>query len=240
MTCGSPARAPHRAGRPALLLACALGHCAPAAPPAPTSPGSTASAAASPAAALSAAPGAPGRPRRSIVVHAGKPVPVVNGPTPLGGPEPDGDALQGLVYFLDDNPIRMPDLDQLRPIAALFAARLAATPVAFGKGFPGVGARSEWFAIRYEGVLRVAPGAAGVHVVRVVSDDGAMLYVDGALVVDNDGIHPQQERRGSVALQPGDHPMRLDYLQGAGFVALELFVTPPGGVEARWQAGGSP
>ncbi|HFE52375.1 MAG TPA: hypothetical protein ENK07_02975 [Bacteroidetes bacterium] len=49
------------------------------------------------------------------------------------------------------------------------------------------------------------------------SNDGTKLFVDGHLLVDNDGPHGYQERSGTVTLDPGLHLIEVRYLQvGAG------------------------
>ncbi|MBR6432894.1 MAG: metallophosphatase, partial [Bacteroides sp.] len=45
------------------------------------------------------------------------------------------------------------------------------------------------------------------------SDDGSALYVDGQLVVDNDGGHSGRRAEGKVALEKGLHELRLLYFE---------------------------
>ena len=52
------------------------------------------------------------------------------------------------------------------------------------------------------------------------SDDGSNLYVDGVLVVNNDGLHGIQTVSNVRNLQMNVHSFELDYLQGAGYQAL--------------------
>ena len=56
----------------------------------------------------------------------------------------------------------------------------------------------------------------------LTADDGAMLYVDGTLRVNNDGIHTMQERSASVALAAGSHDVRVDYYDATGPSGLRL------------------
>jgi hypothetical protein len=61
------------------------------------------------------------------------------------------------------------------------------------------------------------------------SDDGPELYIDGHLVIDNDGLHPAVTETGERKLRLGIHRMRVSYFQGPRFqVALTLAVAPPG------------
>ncbi|MEZ4987501.1 MAG: hypothetical protein R2795_21055 [Saprospiraceae bacterium] len=50
----------------------------------------------------------------------------------------------------------------------------------------------------------------------MISDDGSSLYIDGALVIDNDGYHGDQAMDGEVVLAEGFHPFRALFFQGAG------------------------
>lgn len=55
------------------------------------------------------------------------------------------------------------------------------------------------------------------------SDDGARMYVDGQLVVDNDGLHSLFEDSGFLPLQSGYHSFRIEYFQGDDAVASLVF-----------------
>ena len=45
------------------------------------------------------------------------------------------------------------------------------------------------------------------------SDDGALLEIDGKVVVDNDGSHSAFTATGRIPLKKGPHPFRLSYLE---------------------------
>lgn len=100
-------------------------------------------------------------------------------------------------------------------------------PREFEQGFPGVSDRDEWFSILYTGTVMVQK--EGLYAFRVLSDDGAVLHIDGKPVVDNDGLHGPISRIGRVTLSEGAHRLELWYFQGPRLlVALQVFVTPPG------------
>ena len=63
---------------------------------------------------------------------------------------------------------------------------------------------------------------------RLHSDDGSYLFIDGALVIENDGKHKPESRLGSIALAAGSHQLRLLYAQTIDRMALQLFVRRPG------------
>jgi PA14 domain len=83
---------------------------------------------------------------------------------------------------------------------------------------------------------KIAPSTlrseAGSYRFRLKSDDGSQLFIDNRLVVDNDGIHDVISKRGELELRSGRHRIRVWYFQGMKYqLALQLFVTPPGGAE---------
>jgi len=84
------------------------------------------------------------------------------------------------------------------------------------------GRASEHYAMVYSGFIRVEQ--EDVYTFTLSSDDGSRLYVHDIRVVDNDGVHGRTTASGSIALQPGFHPIRIEYFQGTGGEAFELAV----------------
>ncbi len=76
------------------------------------------------------------------------------------------------------------------------------------------------FSVLWEGWLAIAD--AGTYEFVTTSDDGSWLLVDGAMVVDNGGEHGLEERRGSAALTPGLHHLRIGYMQVRGGAELRV------------------
>jgi hexosaminidase len=72
----------------------------------------------------------------------------------------------------------------------------------------------------YEGYIFA--DSDGMYSFKVRSDDGAVLYIDEELVVDNDGPHPPREVTGSVALQRGYHKIKLHYFDSGEGRVLEV------------------
>jgi len=50
------------------------------------------------------------------------------------------------------------------------------------------------------------------------------LFIDGKLVVDNDGVHGANEKEGEIALKKGMHQIELLYFQAGGGKALHVFI----------------
>ncbi len=71
--------------------------------------------------------------------------------------------------------------------------------------------------------------SAGLYRFFLSSDDGSMLYLDENLVIDNGGIHENQERVAAVRLEKGFHRIRVTYFDESGGAAFRLFWAPPAG-----------
>ncbi|MCK5879096.1 MAG: hypothetical protein KAH24_04920, partial [Holophagae bacterium] len=110
-------------------------------------------------------------------------------------------------------------------LGTLYTDKLDIRPGRFDKGFPFITKRSDWFMIRYRG--RFSVPVAGDYTFSVRADDGAILYVDGQMVVDNGGMHAPRTRSGRLHLYSGSHDIRVDYFQATDRVALQLYITPP-------------
>jgi hypothetical protein len=86
---------------------------------------------------------------------------------------------------------------------------------------------SDHFAFTFETTLAVS--SAGATTFYLSSDDGSRLYVDGVLVVDNDGLHAVAEVEGTVTLSAGPHELYVEYFEAAGREALGVQWQPSGG-----------
>jgi len=135
--------------------------------------------------------------------------------------------LKGDIYHLSSNTHSVDDIGRLKPQGSIYTASLNVPPQDFQLGFPGVTKRYEWFAIDYSGKFWIEH--PGLYRFRLISDDGAKLYIDGQLVADNDGVHSTEVRLGSIRLAGGMHTIRVPYFQGpATTVALMLEIAGPG------------
>jgi len=68
------------------------------------------------------------------------------------------------------------------------------------KGFAG---------LTFEGYFDVK--ADGIYIFEIASNDGSMLYIDNAMVIDNDGPHGNKIKTGQKALAKGWHKMYAEY-----------------------------
>lgn len=135
--------------------------------------------------------------------------------------------LRGQIYKIRSRTRRLPNFEKLKPIGTIYTNALNVPTRNFAEGFPGVTKRFEWFAIDYTGRFWIEN--PGEYRFSLLSDDGAKLYIDDAVVIDNDGTHPPATVEGSVTLEGGIHHVRVSYFQGPRFqVALVLTVAGPG------------
>lgn len=135
--------------------------------------------------------------------------------------------LVGVVYYIQPFSMFLPDFRTLHPVGVIYTASLNVPPRDFREGFPGVTDRFEWFAIDYRGRFWIQE--PGVYQFALTSDDGAKLYIDDELAINNDGIHPPAVKMASLRLEGGIHHIRVSYFQGPrDEVALILRVAPPG------------
>ncbi|QQR91278.1 MAG: hypothetical protein IPJ88_06000 [Myxococcales bacterium] len=137
--------------------------------------------------------------------------------------------LVGNVWKIPADSKKLPDFSTLgEPLASIAVPKLDVAPRRFEQGFPGIDESKnllEWFAIRFRGKIRV--DKAGLVAFKFNSDDGAILYIDGKKVVDNDGVHAPKEQTGTAQLSAGLHDVVVEYFQGPRYqIALQLFWKP--------------
>ena len=135
--------------------------------------------------------------------------------------------LVGTVYPIPQWTKTVPYFQGLHPVGVIYTSSLNVTPRDFKEGFPGVTDRFEWFAIDYNGRFWIEK--PGWYRFALTSDDGALLYIDDRLTVNNDFTHPPETAMSSVKLNGGIHRIRVSYFQGPRWeVALILQVAGPG------------
>jgi hypothetical protein len=134
---------------------------------------------------------------------------------------------RGEIYLLHEGAKKLPNFRRMHSVGSIYTASLNVPPMNFTRGFPGVTGRFEWFAIDYNGRFWIdQPGLYGFS---LLSDDGSKLYIDGRVVIDNDGIHGPNLEYGHVKLDSGLHQIRVSYFQGPRMqVALILSIAKPG------------
>lgn len=143
--------------------------------------------------------------------------------------EPDRMIVADL-YQLTPDTQKLPDYAQLKSIKKICLSQLDIKVRKFSEGFPGVANLFEWFSLDANFIVKVPMD--GVYEFKLIADDGANLYIADQKVIDNDGVHPVQEKTGSTALTVGDVNFRVSYFQGPRFdIALELMWKGPNDTE---------
>lgn len=146
-----------------------------------------------------------------------------------------GHGLIAEVYVPGGTIYQMPDFDLLTPIYTFVTPNLDVPERRYTEGFPTPEAQSvvEDFAIRFRGELAI--DVPGRYTFGLYADDGAKLYIDGRLVVDNDGIHPAMGKQGHITLTAGIYPVEIHYFQGPRqFIALQWYYQPPKEPVSEW------
>lgn len=139
----------------------------------------------------------------------------------------DNSGLQGRIYYVKPGTRALPKLGRLRPAGNIYTTSLNVWPQNFNEGFPSISERFEWFAIEYTGEIWIED--TGHYRFSLLSDDGAKLYLNDKVVIDNDGQHAARAITGSATLTRGVHQIKVEYFQGPRFtVALVLAISPPG------------
>jgi hypothetical protein len=146
-------------------------------------------------------------------------------PAVCSSPAPDGQ-LCGCVYDVPPGIKYLPDFATLAPVERICSDRIDVSLRKGAPGFPGVTGRFEWFGVDFQGDITVAD--TGPYGFRLDSDDGARLYIDDTLVLNNDGRHDIQTAEGVMVLSAGRHHIRVPYYNGPGPMALTLEVARPG------------
>ncbi len=122
--------------------------------------------------------------------------------------------LLGVIYYIGPLFKFLPDFQRLDPVGVIYTSNLNVAGRSFREGFPGVTGRYEWFAIDYSGQFWIEK--PGPYRFELSSDDGSRLYIDGRVIVNNDGVHTPEMRTGAAFLDGGIHQIRVSYFKGTG------------------------
>ncbi len=110
----------------------------------------------------------------------------------------------------------LPDFDRLTPIRTTTEAVVSLAPAD----------RDDEIGLVFDGFVRVPE--TGVFTFYTTSDDGSRLYINGEMVVDNDGLHGTHTEPGQVALEAGVHVLRVTFFERTGGEALSISWAGPG------------
>jgi putative heme-binding domain-containing protein len=86
--------------------------------------------------------------------------------------------------------------------------------------------QADRFALRFTGAI-LAP-KAGKYTFSIASDDGSRIYLDGKLLINNDGLHGMVEKNGTINLTAGSHDLIVTYFDNGGGDGLKVAWSGPG------------
>ncbi|HEY3386562.1 MAG TPA: family 16 glycoside hydrolase [Saprospiraceae bacterium] len=136
-------------------------------------------------------------------------------------------ALPGLIVEAWTN---QPDYEKIPSFAATKKADQAGIVIDFqGLDATDFGGLDEDFVIKAKGYLFSEKETKTE--LRVISDDGSRVTIDGKLLLDNDGLHGAEVKEAMVNLSQGYHPIIIEYMQGKGGRYLSLEWKPQGSPE---------
>jgi hypothetical protein len=81
-------------------------------------------------------------------------------------------------------------------------------------------AAADGFAYEFRTWIKIPD--TGLYSFYTFSDDGSTLYIDGQMVVNNDGSHSERYAGGTVALNAGFHDLRLRYFDDCMWQTLKV------------------
>ena len=98
----------------------------------------------------------------------------------------------------------MPAFSGLTPDTTLVLDMLDFAPTT--SAWPGFGVVNNYAVLATTVLIIEKPGS---YKFFLSSDDGSLLFVDGSLVVNNDGLHSFKEKSGSIYLAPGFYSLEV-------------------------------
>ena len=87
-------------------------------------------------------------------------------------------------------------------------------------GAASFGSPADYFYAELSGMLKV--DNPGEYVFSLSSDDGSRLWINDEEVIDHDGVHPAQPKRGSLFLKSGQVDIRIEMFENTGEESLRL------------------
>lgn len=125
--------------------------------------------------------------------------------TPLRNADNPANTTAGLDYsYYEGSWNNLPDFTTLTPVKTGTATNPSLS----------VRNRDSNYGIRYTGYISVP--SDGIYTFYTTSDDGSKLLIGSTEVVNNDGLHADQERSGTIGLKAGLHAISVLFLQGGG------------------------
>lgn len=142
---------------------------------------------------------------------------------------PMADGIQDLTYRVYEGKwSKLPDFDKLTPVTTGKLPK--------GRVDIGIAKRDDFYGIVFEGKLTAK--RAGEYTFEMASDDGARILINGTKVVEHDGLHGQELRKGKIKLGKGEHSIRVEYLAYGAPNGFRAAWTNPGSMHAKLSVDG--
>lgn len=104
----------------------------------------------------------------------------------------------------------------------LSQTRTEAVAFNWGNGAPVAGVDADTFSVRWTG--QIAAQFSELYSFSVLSDEGARVWVDGQLLVNDWTSHLRRFGSGTIALEAGQrYDIRIDYFEGTGAAQIALY-----------------
>lgn len=144
--------------------------------------------------------------------------------------EDDENHISGLsckVYDLQSTqPSSLPNFSLLTPISTIVTEQLNSPSQSYNNSlipiFPvSLQYLKTWYGVVCDGIWSSIKAEAST--ISLGSDDGSKLFLDGSLVINNDGLHGPTTVTHSITTQIKDYQVHVEYFQGpASQIQLEL------------------
>jgi len=129
----------------------------------------------------------------------------------------DLDIASGLQYaYYEGSWEKLPDFGKLSPKETGDATNFDV----------GVVKRKDNFALRFDGTIKIDKD--GEYLFLIGSDDGSRLLIDDKEIINNDGVHPFQQKRKKVKMTAGIHTVAVEYFEQGGEEVLQVDFEGPG------------
>jgi len=131
--------------------------------------------------------------------------------------------LQARFYTFATNLSTLPDVTAMTPAVSRIDAQI---------NYPST--NSAWsgltftdrFSSLHTGLILIPE--TGTYTIYLNSDDGSRLWIDGQLLIDNNGLHGMVEKDATLSLTTGFHDLRVEYFENSGGAGLILSWAGPG------------
>ncbi|AHM62947.1 hypothetical protein D770_23510 [Flammeovirgaceae bacterium 311] len=110
----------------------------------------------------------------------------------------------------------LPDFSRLTPVKTGTVTNFSLAPRT----------QSNYYAFMFDGKILIE--TAGTYTFYANSDDGSQLFINGSMVVNNDGAHAAIEKSGSVYLEAGLHDIKVTYFEHISSETLTVRYDGPG------------